>query len=542
MYSFDSETKVLSSYQLQPFYNHFVTAGQHALHYLLRDPSKVIQISYDDGVTLTAGEMAKLGLRIAKNVSKEGLKLGDVIGLVAKNTTYVAPVVLGSLILGTPCSTLDPTFDEGEIAHIFKQTNPKIVFCDHDNMKNVEKALQSINNGSEVITIDQRVQGVRFVTEMFELLQGEAEYVPRNFGTEAYKACGVILCSSGTTSISKGTMLSHSQCIIIASAWSQIHYPTIFCFSSLYWLSGFTTLMQCLANNVKRIITKRPYRPLLLIHLVEQFRVNVIVTAPSHVALLLQSPYLKFADFSSIRVWIMGGGAANTLIRKGLQDHILYGTIVMTYGMTEVGPIISSTGPFETISNSSGKLSPNFKVKIIDEDGFALDLYEVGEIYLMPPYRFLGYANNDEGTRNAFDPEGWLKTGDLGYLTEEGEIFIVDRKKDMIKYLNYQVAPSEIEAFVNGINGVSVACIVGIPDMISGDLPAAVVIKDNNSDITEQDIIDEVARNFPIFKRLHGGAYFVDSLPMTPSGKIKKRLVRKMAAQMYKSQEINGNY
>ncbi|XP_070492631.1 uncharacterized protein [Chironomus tepperi] len=409
-------------------------------------------------------------------------------------------------------------------------------------MGNVEKALNSINNASEIITIDQRVEGVRFVAEMFELLQGEAEYAPRNFGVEAYKACGVILCSSGTTSISKGTMLSHSQCIIIASAWSQIHYPTVFCFSSLYWLSGFTTLMQCLASNIKRIITKRPYRPLLLIHLVEQFRINVVITAPSHVALLLQSPYLKFADFSSIRVWIMGGGAANKLIRKGLQDHLLYGTIVMTYGMTEVGPLIASTGPFEKISDSSGKLSPNFKIKIVDEDGNALDLYEVGEIYLMPPLRFLGYANNEEGTRNAFDPEGWLKTGDLGYLTEDGEIFIVDRKKDMIKYLNYQVAPSEIEAFVNGIDGVSVACIVGIPDMISGDLPAAVVIKEVNSEITEQDIIDEVARNFPIFKRLHGGAYFVDSLPMTPSGKIKKRLVRKMAAQMYKSQEINGNY
>lgn len=161
MFSFDSETKVLSSYQLQPFCNHFVTAGQYALHYLQRDRAKVIQVSYDDGVSLTAGEMAKLGLRIAKNISKEGLKLGDVIGLVAKNTTYVAPVVLGSLILGTPCSTLDPTFDVGEIAHIFKQTNPKIVFCDHDNMSNVEKALNSINNGSEIITIDQRVEGMK---------------------------------------------------------------------------------------------------------------------------------------------------------------------------------------------------------------------------------------------------------------------------------------------------------------------------------------------------------------------------------------------
>lgn len=121
-----------------------------------------------------------------------------------------------------------------------------------------------------------------------------------------------------------------------------------------------------------------------------------------------------------------------------------------------------------------------------------MDPNEVGEIYIMAPYRFLGYANNEEGTRNAFDGEGWLKTGDLGYITVEGDITIVDRKKDMIKYLNYQVSPSEIEGFVSRIDGVSVACVVGIPDMISGDLAAAVVIKDKNSVLTEQDIIDEV--------------------------------------------------
>lgn len=171
-----------------------------------------------------------------------------------------------------------------------------------------------------------------------------------------------------------------------------------------------------------------------------------------------------------------------------------------------------------------------------------MDTDEIGEIYVMSAVRFLGYANNMEDTKNAFDSQGWYKTGDLGYITEEGDIFIVDRKKDMIKYLNYQVAPSELENFISGINGILSVCVVGIPDMISGDLAAAVIVKDFNNALTEQDVIDEVTGNFPQFKRLHGGAYFVDGLPLTPSGKIKKREVRKQAARMYKSMEINGNY
>lgn len=105
----------------------------------------------------------------------------------------------------------------------------------------------------------------------------------------------------------------------------------------------------------------------------------------------------------------------------------------------------------------------------------------------------MGYANNPEASRTAFDEAGWLKTGDLGYFTEEGEVFVVDRKKDMIKYLNYQVAPSELETFIQKIEGVKVVCVVGIPDIISGDLAAAIVIKEKNSFLLEQDVVDEIA-------------------------------------------------
>lgn len=122
-----------------------------------------------------------------------------------------------------------------------------------------------------------------------------------------------------------------------------------------------------------------------------------------------------------------------------------------------------------------------------------MNLREIGEIYVMTQLKFLGYANNENATRSAFDSLGWLKTGDLGYLTEEGDIFIVDRKKDMIKYLNYQVAPSELELCIQKMEGVKAVCVVGIPDIISGDLAAAVIVKEPKSFLTEQDVVDQVA-------------------------------------------------
>lgn len=157
---YNRESKILSGAQIEPFYNSFVSCGQMVLHYLQLDPRKTIQVNYDDGVELTAGELAKLGLRVAKNLSfMEDLKQGDVIGLVVKNTTYVAPLILGSLLIGTPCNTLDPSFEENEIAQIFHQTKPKIVFCDHDNWEVVIEALKRCESSSEVWTIDEKIAG-----------------------------------------------------------------------------------------------------------------------------------------------------------------------------------------------------------------------------------------------------------------------------------------------------------------------------------------------------------------------------------------------
>lgn len=159
MFHYNRESKILSGVQLEPFFHQNLNCGQIALHYLQREPNKIVQINYDDGVELSAGEMAKLGLRIAKNLLNEGLTLNDVIGLVAKNSTYVAPLVLGSLLTGTPCNTLDPSFDEREISHIFKQTNPKIIFCDCDNWEVVIEALKRCESRAEVWTVDKKIAG-----------------------------------------------------------------------------------------------------------------------------------------------------------------------------------------------------------------------------------------------------------------------------------------------------------------------------------------------------------------------------------------------
>jgi 4-coumarate--CoA ligase len=229
------------------------------------------------------------------------------------------------------------------------------------------------------------------------------------FGIDASKLCSVILCSSGTTGLSKGTMLSSTQLFGMMQPLPKLSHPVQFSFSSLYWLSGLGVLLYSLANCSKRVITKRKFSPLVMVHLIERYKVNVCISPPSHIALLVQSPVLKIADLSSIRVHIVGGGFLPANLRQAMQDHLFYGALVVSYGMTELAGIAAVTQPFQPVSNSVGKISPNMKMKVVDEDGNVLEPNEVGEIHILSPVKFLGYANNPEASRNAFDSEGLLK-------------------------------------------------------------------------------------------------------------------------------------
>lgn len=165
--SFDRITKVLSGVEVPPFYSPNLTVGEFLLLYLRRDPFRVIQTNHDDDSKLTAGGVAKLGCQIASSILKH-VKQGDVIGIVAKNSTMAAPLVLGCFLAGTPVSTADPTYGSKEIAHIFDLTSPKIVFCDSDNQKAVSQALEKCENRCEVLTIDEKMSGYRCLTDLIK--------------------------------------------------------------------------------------------------------------------------------------------------------------------------------------------------------------------------------------------------------------------------------------------------------------------------------------------------------------------------------------
>lgn len=218
----------------------------------------------------------------------------------------------------------------------------------------------------------------------------------------------------------------------------------------------------------------------------------------------------------------------NSLLKKGITCN--------GYGITEIGGGVSVN--LSGKKSSVGLTVPNVDVKIISDEGVSMGIGQDGEICVKSIFPFLGYYGDENETRSILDAEGWLHTGDIGHFDEDGYLYLVDRKKDILKYKGFQISPTEIEELIGQNSGVSVVSVVGVPDEIATDLPAAVIVR-KNTNVTEEEIFDLVAKNMSDCKKLRGGVYFVDSIPMTISGKIQKNKVRDLAIQFFKNKGTN---
>lgn len=145
-----------------------------------------------------------------------------------------------------------------------------------------------------------------------------------------------------------------------------------------------------------------------------------------------------------------------------------------------------------------------------------------------------GYYNNPKATAESMDADGFIKTGDLGYVDEKGFVYVIDRKKDIFKYKGHHINPSEIENVIQSIESVELASVVGIPNARTYNLTAAVIKRKKGfKSLTEQDVITYVNQRLPVYKQLHGGVYFVENIPATKNDKILKREVKEIAIKLY---------
>lgn len=236
-------------------------------------------------------------------------------------------------------------------------------------------------------------------------------------------------------------------------------------------------------------------------------------------------------DISSLRLIFCGAAPLTKEVEQAVFKR-LHGPLIRNgYGMTEGTISFTLQNHRFCKSGSVGQVNVGVQGRVVDPDsGRILGANEEGELQFKGA-TMKGYVGDEKTTREAITADGWLRTGDIGYFDVDGEFFVVDRLKELIKFKGFQVAPAELEGLLLNNKKIADAGVIGIPDERTGELPFAFVVKQPNAELTETEVVEYVANNASTFKQLRGGVRFVDSIPKNPSGKILRRELR----NLYKS-------
>jgi acyl-CoA synthetase (AMP-forming)/AMP-acid ligase II len=293
----------------------------------------------------------------------------------------------------------------------------------------------------------------------------------------------------------------------------------------MYHLYGLHIVVNLGLSEGATIVTVPRYDLEQFLQALEQYKVTVAPLVPPLVLALSRAPQLDDHDLSALRLIHCGAATLADNIARAcsarLGCEIRYG-----YGLTEVSPLSHASLADSTkhAPGSVGYCLPNTECKIVDyTTGVELDANDPGEIWVSGPQVMKGYAANEEATLEMIDSNGWLRTGDIGYCDANGQLFVVDRLKELIKTNGRQVAPAELEALLLSHASIADAAVIPTPDEESGEVAKAFVVL--KSETSAEDIMEFVAARVAPYKRIRR-VEFVSEIPKSPAGKILRRVLK----------------
>lgn len=257
-------------------------------------------------------------------------------------------------------------------------------------------------------------------------------------------------------------------------------------FTYINAVSAVRYLFGATLHGATRIVNPGSYSAELFFDLVKRFKVTFIASLPlSRIYLFLNHPQIELADLSSLRLFRCSGNKVpyNTILK--LNKLLPNGKFCHSYGMTEMIGVIAMNMN-HTKNDCVGQLLSGYEAKVINEQGQRLGIGEAGELCLKQPFMFDGFLAKSEEAEKQFDNDGFYVTGDIVRFDNNGDLFIIDRKKEMFKICGHHVIPGEIESLLNKMDCIMLSCVVPVPDIICDNMAAAVIVKNKQSTCTEE--------------------------------------------------------
>ncbi|KAJ9141418.1 hypothetical protein P3X46_031957 [Hevea brasiliensis] len=484
------------------------------------------------GDIYTYADVELISRKVAAGLDKLGIQQGDVIMLLLQNSQEFVFAFLGASYRGAISTTANPFYTPAEIAKQATASKAKLIVTQAAYAEKVKQFAKE--NDIKIMTTDSPPDGCLHFSELTEADENNIPAV--NINPDDVVA---LPYSSGTTGLPKGVMLTHKG--LVTSVAQQVdgdnpnlyfhEKDVILCVLPLFHIYSLNSVLLCGLRVGAAILIMQKFEIIALMELVQKYKVTIAPFVPPIVLAIAKSPVVDEYDLSSIRTVMSGAAPMGKELEDTVRAKLPNAKLGQGYGMTEAGPVLSmclafAKEPFEIKSGACGTVVRNAEMKIVDpETGNSLPRNQTGEICIRGSQIMKGYLNDPEATVNTIDKEGWLHTGDVGYIDDDDELFIVDRLKELIKYKGFQVAPAELEAMLIAHPSISDAAVVPMKDEAAGEVPVAFVVRSNGCKVTEDEIKQYISKQVIFYKRINR-VFFTEAIPKAPSGKILRKDLR----------------
>lgn len=503
--------------------------------------------------------------RVAKGLLNLGIKKDDKIAIWATNVPEWLEILFASAKVGAVLVTVNTNYKEFELEYLLKQSDTKMLI-----------AIDGVKNNSYIDTLDKLFPELRnstngvIDTDKFPMLKyivyaGAKEDTPRgllNFGDieklsdnvtdEEYAERKASLSphdvvnmqyTSGTTGFPKGVMLTHYNIVnngkSIGDCMNFSHKDKLLITVPLFHCFGLVLAVMSCITHASSMVPVEAFSPTKVMNAITVEKCTAVHGVPTMFIAMMDHPDFDKYNFSSLRTGIMAGSPCPIKVMRDAVSKMNLSEITITYGLTEASPACTMTTTTDSIEkrvNTVGRSIANVETKIVDpETGETLGVGQAGEFCARGYNIMKGYYKMPEATAQAIDKDGWLHSGDLCTVDEDGYYKVVGRIKDMIIRGGENIYPKEIEEFYYTQACVKDVQVIGVPSEAYGEEVMAVIILKDGFNITE-DELREMAKGSMAKHKVPKYIRVVDSFPQTASGKIQKYKMREEAIELLKLQ------
>jgi acyl-CoA synthetase (AMP-forming)/AMP-acid ligase II len=479
------------------------------------------KVAMADGITgrrITYRELLDLIRKTAAGLAARGIRKGDVVSIWAPNVPEWPVAFFGAVRLGAIVHTSNPVSTSDELAYQLADGNVKMLITVNALADKARVAIEHSKRPIEMFTFDDTPDTPTLASLMVD---GEPPAVTIDPAHDIV----ALPYSSGTTGLPKGVMLTHRN--IVAQlrqidSIENVEMPALLGVLPFFHIYGMVIIMMLGLMRGASIVTmpKFEFEPFLKV--LQDWPIISAHIVPPIVVGLGKHPAVDNYKFPHLKYLFSGAAPLGPELTEAVERRLNV-KIRQGYGMTEASPATHYTLAGSERAGTVGLLMPSTECRIIDPStGKDAPTGERGEVWVRGPQVMKGYLNNPEATAATVDADGWLHTGDIGIVDEDGYLTVVDRLKELIKVKGFQVAPAELESLLLKHPKIADVAVIPVPDEDSGEVPKAIVVP--KGPLTADEVMQFLLPHVAHYKRVRQVG-FVDAIPKSPSGKILRRLL-----------------